>query len=111
MFRWMTWTLLLSTCAPALSFTGRLGHNGRVQNVSLTMCTTEQPDGALETLHKQLHAQRKLRGVHRPRDSQQYQVDTWFHYVVTEGQAASFTPEARSQWADAQVSTAATVKS
>ncbi|KAI4269680.1 MAG: hypothetical protein L6R38_007386 [Xanthoria sp. 2 TBL-2021] len=74
---------------------------GRARSVNLTLCDTEGPDPTLRSIHKELNAQKKLRKV-KPRAPESFKIETYFHFVVSEDEAAYYTPEMRNTLATAQ---------
>lgn len=95
-------TLLLAV-VPAKARTGILQHGGHSREVELSMCETKQPDDALKSIHRELNAQGKLRKV-KPRAPEPFEIDTRFHFVVTEDMAPLYTSATINQFALAQVS-------
>ncbi|KAL8760628.1 MAG: hypothetical protein Q9184_003188 [Pyrenodesmia sp. 2 TL-2023] len=94
-------TLLLAL-VPAQARTGILQHGGHSTEVELSMCETQQPDDALKSIHRELNAQGKLRKV-KPRAPEPFEIDTRFHFVVTEDMAPLYTSATINQFALAQL--------
>ncbi len=95
--------LMLLAVVPARARTGILQQEGHSREVELSMCETQQPDDALKSIHKELNAQGKLRRV-KPRAPEPFEIDTRFHFVVTEDMAPLYTGATIDQFATAQVS-------
>ncbi|KAL8906121.1 MAG: hypothetical protein Q9207_002210 [Kuettlingeria erythrocarpa] len=94
--------LVLLAIVPAQARTGILQHEGHSREVELSMCETQQPDDALKSIHAELNAQRKLRRV-KPRAPEPFEIDTRFHFVVTEDMAPFYSGATISQFATVQL--------
>ncbi|KAI4145362.1 MAG: hypothetical protein L6R39_003824 [Caloplaca ligustica] len=93
---------LLLAAIPAQARTGVLQHDGHSRHVELSMCDTQQPDEALRSIHSELSAQKKLRKV-KPRGPESFEIDTHFHFVVTEDTAHLYSVERTTELANAQL--------
>ena len=92
---------LLLAATPISGHTHQLAVGGRARSVNISLCETEGPDTSLKAVHRELSAQKKLRKV-KPRAPESFAVETYFHFVVTETEAAYYTPEMRNTLATAQ---------
>ncbi|KAL8733426.1 MAG: hypothetical protein Q9181_003590, partial [Wetmoreana brouardii] len=92
---------LLLAIAPVTAHKATIGYDSHARSVEVSICDTQQPDDALRSIHSELSAQKKLRKV-KPRAPEAIEIETYFHFVVTNETAASFTPDRVNQLANAQ---------
>lgn len=93
---------LLLAAQSAWARTGLLQQDGQSRSVELSLCETQHPDDALRSVHSELSAQQKLRRV-KPRVPESFDIDTYFHFVVTNDTAHSYPPERIDKLASTQV--------
>lgn len=98
-----TTVVMLLALPPAWARLGLLQQDGRSRSIELSICETQDPDDALRSIHSELNAQNKLRKV-KPRTPESFDIDTYFHFVVTDDTSHLYNPERINKLATTQVS-------
>ncbi|KAL8973406.1 MAG: hypothetical protein Q9197_002352 [Variospora fuerteventurae] len=97
-----TTVVMLLALPPAWARLGLLQQDGRSRSIELSVCETQDPDDALRSVHSELNAQNKLRKV-KPRTPESFDIDTYFHFVVTDDTSHLYNPERINKLATTQL--------
>ena len=94
---------ILFAASPIFTHTVLLGSGDHVKRDEISQCDTKEPDESLRSILQELNGKYKLQKV-QPQKRENYNIDTYMHFVVDPALAFVYSPNARTRFALDQVS-------